>query len=431
MNVKALKTKKKVSILGLGETGLASALFLKRKSYEVFVSDSQTSEILEARAARLKQAEIPFELGRHSQEKIGACEWTLVSPGVSPSSEIYETLQQRKIPIVSEVEVASWFSPGEVVAVTGTSGKSTVTTLLARIFQANGRPAVPCGNIGNPWIGEIEQITPETQVVLEVSSFQLLHTYSLRPQLGILLNIGLNHLDWHPTLEDYVAAKLRLFQNQTAEDYAFLRRRDRENFFPQFPFKSHVVYWEEGTQSNSNEELLLEITRLKKLDPEKTREVLSQFEGLEHRLEKVAEIDGIRFVNDSKCTTLEALIWALEKFPDQKVILLAGGHAKGADFRSVRDRLQRKVKRAIVYGEAQELLWESWSGSAPLSRAEDLKEAFQQALKVAQSGDAVLLSPACASFDQFVNYQERGKLFKRLVAEEIVSRNRVKAVGQV
>ena len=409
--------KKNVAVLGLGETGLASALFLKKKGYRVFVSDRETNETLEKRSSRLKEENIPFELGGHHLEKIGECHWAVISPGIHPSSEVYQTLRKKSFPLVSEVEVASWFSPGEVTAVTGTSGKSTVTTLLARIYQANGLPSLACGNIGNPWIGEIEQMTSETQVVLEVSSFQLLHTHSLRPRLGILLNIGRNHLDWHPTLEDYVTAKLRLFQNQAAEDYAFLRQRDQRKFFPHFSFKGQVIYWDEKEEKNSNEELLFEVTRIRRLAPEKTRGVLSRFEGLEHRLEKVAEIDGVHFINDSKCTTLEALVWALAKFPDQRVILLAGGHDKGADFRSVRDWLSKKVKRAVVFGEAQDLLWRSWMGAAPLVRAEALTEAFREALKAARSGDTVLLSPACASFDQFANYGERGKMFKRLVGE--------------
>ena len=413
--MKDLKTKKRVAVLGLGETGLASALFLKKKGYQVFVSDRQTSEILEGRSTSLRQEGIPFELGKHTLEKIGGCDWVLISPGISPSTEIYQGLRQKGIPLLSEIEAASWFSPGEVTAVTGTSGKSTVTTLLSRVFQAQGFQSVACGNLGNPWIGEIDRLTPETRVVVEVSSFQLLHTATFHPHGAILLNLGRNHLDWHPTMEDYVAAKLRLFQNQEAKDFAFIRRKDQESFFPRFRFRAKVVYFGEKQEGNSNEELLYEITRLEGWDPDKTGEVLSRFEGLEHRLEEVKEIDGIRFVNDSKCTTLEALVWALDQFPDQKVVLLAGGHAKGADFCLVRQRLSKKVKRAVIYGEAQDLLWESWSGAIPLVRTADLEGAFEEALKIARPGDAILLSPACASFDQFRNYEERGKAFKALV----------------
>ena len=409
--------KKRVAVLGLGVSGLAGALFLKKKGFHVFVSDVQISDATEKRSQILEKEDIPFELGRHCLETLKQYDWALISPGIPPSSEVYQYLIKNQIPVMSEVEAASWFSPGEVIAVTGTSGKTTVTTLIGRILKANGIDSLTCGNIGNPWISEIERITPQTKIILELSSFQLLHTYSLRPHIGILLNIGLNHLDWHPTMEDYVAAKLRLFQNQKSRDIAFIRENDRKKFFPDFRFAGKVQFWEAGEGENSNETLLHEITRSMRLDPKKTQQVLSQFEGLEHRLEKIGEINGIQFVNDSKSTTLEAVAWALERFGDKKVILLAGGHAKANDFRSLRDLLAQKVKQAVIYGEAQELLFSQWEGAAPLKKAKDLKEAFQIALKVAEPGDALLLSPACASFDQFNNYKERGQLFKKLVME--------------
>ncbi len=407
---------KRFVVLGLGETGLASALFLKKRGYDVFVSDTQTSSVLKKRSDRLQSEKIPFELGGHTLPKILEADWVLISPGISPAAPVYQVVRSKGIPLVSEIEVASWFFKGEVIAVTGTSGKTTVTTLVHRLLQANGIKSVACGNIGNPWIGEVDRLAPSSQVVLEVSSFQLLHTYSFRPRYGILINLGLNHLDWHPTLEDYVAAKLRLFQNQNSEDVALIRRRDREKYFPDYCFKGNVVYWgEEGP--NDNEAILHELTRLKRLASEKTREVLSKFEGLEHRLERLGELDGVHFVNDSKCTTLEALAWALARFPDKRVILLAGGHAKASDFRSVRDPLTRKARQVVIFGEAQDLLWKNWEGTVPLVQARDLREAFGQAIKTARPGDIVLLSPACASFDQFSNYKERGELFKRLVQE--------------
>lgn len=407
--------KKKFSILGLGQTGLASALYLNQNGFEVFVSDSQMSEALQKRAEILKKEGIAFELGKHSLPKVGECDWVLISPGIPPTSEIYQYLAQKKVPLVSELEVASWFFKGEVIAVTGTSGKTTVTTLIDRILKANGLESVSCGNIGNPWIGELERLKPGTHVVLEASSFQLLHTYSLRPRMGILLNLGLNHLDWHPNLENYVAAKLRLFQCQESDDFALVRAKDQMDFFPQYPFKAKVVHVEEG--KNFNESLLYQFTQIKNLNPSKTKSVLESFEGLEHRLERVRVIEGVSFVNDSKCTTLEALAWGLKQFPDKKVILLAGGHAKANDFRPVRELLSKKLKQAIVFGEAKELLWENWTGSAPLTRAADLKEAFEAAWEIAQTGDVILLSPACASFDQYSNYRERGEHFKKLVVE--------------
>jgi UDP-N-acetylmuramoylalanine--D-glutamate ligase len=361
-----LKEKKCVTILGLGETGLQSALFLNRRGYSVFVSDAQSSRAIEERCQVLRSEKISFEIDGHSQDKIGASDWVLISPGIPPTAPIYSFIVRRRIPLVSEVEVASWFSEGRLTAVTGTSGKTTVTTLLGRIFSANGYPSLVCGNIGNPWIGEIERIRPETEIVLEISSFQLLHTYSLKPSQGILLNIGPNHLDWHPDLNDYIEAKLRLFDHQDSEDFVLLRQADRRIHFPHYRFKGRPVFFDEGEGKNANEKLLNVFTRLKGLNPAKTEGVFSHFEGLEHRMEKVAEIGGIQFINDSKCTTLEALVWALDQFSEGKVILLAGGHAKGADFRSVRESLSRKLKKAFIYGEARSHLSECWEGTAPL-----------------------------------------------------------------
>ncbi len=412
-----VKEKRRVAVLGLGETGLASALFLRRRGYTVFVSDSQASKILEERAKLLRGERIPCELRRHSLEKIASCDWVLISPGISPACEVYRLLERKGVPLVSELEVAAWFSPGRVTAVTGTSGKTTVTTLLQRVYQANGLASVACGNIGNPWIGEIDGLRPESEVVLEVSSFQLQHTHTFRPSLGILLNVGANHLDWHSDFNAYLQAKLRLFRNQTVKDDALVRRSDRDQHFPHFPFQARLVYFTDWEGDDLNGQLLHAVTEIRGLDPEKTREAIAQFEGLEHRLERAGEIDGIRFVNDSKCTTLEALVWGLGRFPDKRIVLLAGGHAKGGDFRSVRDWIQRKVKQAILYGESQALLEASWEGCAAIARTARLEEAFQEALKVASSGDVVLLSPACASFDQFADYQERGRRFKQLVAD--------------
>lgn len=412
-----LKNQKRVTVLGLGETGLVSALFLKKRGFEIFVSDAGASETVEKRSHRLKEEKIPFELGRHTPERISDCDWALISPGVPPSSEAVLALQKKNIPIASEVEVASWFSENPVIAVTGTSGKTTVATLLYQILEANGRPAVLCGNIGNPWIGEIDSMSGETFVVLEVSSFQLLYTNSFHPSIGILLNLGRNHLDWHPTLEDYVAAKLRLFRNQTSRDYALVRRTDREKRFPNFPFQGKLIYFTDRAEGDPNQQVLGEVASLLGLNPLRTKEILGRFEGLEHRLENAGEIEGVRFLNDSKCTTVEALRWALSKSSDEKVILLAGGHDKGADFRSLRDEVRKKAKLVVLYGEAQNLLEESWRGTAPLRQVPGLPEAFKEALKAARPGDVVLLSPACASFDQFSNYQERGKLFKKLVQE--------------
>ncbi len=408
---------KKVTILGLGVSGFESALFLCGKGFEVWVSDEGDSEILRERLEKLRKKGIDGECGRHTTEKILESDWVLISPGIPPTSNIYGTLRGRNIPIYSEIEVASWFSPSsKIIAVTGTSGKTTVTTLITRALQRGGFKAVSCGNIGNPWIGEIAGITENDFVVLEVSSFQLEHCESFRPQVAVLLNLSPNHEDWHKDMAEYAASKLKIFKNQTSQEAAVFRVRDRQQFFPDYPFNARIFNFGEGNQ-NPNEEAVRLVAGLFGCKSRDVDQVLGSFEGIEHRLEKFLVSEGVDYVNDSKCTTVASLKWGLEKFPDQKVILLAGGHPKTKDFHAIRELLKKKVKKAILIGEARPVLREAWQGACPLKEAENFKHAVGLAHQLATCGDTVLLSPACASFDMFKNYIERGNHFKQLVHE--------------
>lgn len=409
---------KKVSILGIGRSGFESAVFLQDRGFRVFASDQGESDSIRASAAQLKKRGIEAESGSHSAERILASDWALISPGIPPAAPVYQALLKKRIPVMSEIEVASWYSrSSNIIAVTGSAGKTTVTTLITRVLQKCGFRALSCGNIGNPWIGELSEIGPDDFVVLEVSSFQLEHCHSFRPKAGVLLNLSPNHQDWHRDMEEYVRAKLRLFQNQKGEDWAILRRADQMNFFPDFKFRGRVVHFDERKEMNPNEEAVRAVAGLFGCEPVKTEEVLRGFEGIEHRLEKVTVLDQVTYVNDSKSTTPAALAWALGKFPDTKVVLLAGGHPKSSDFHQVRELVGRKVKAAILIGEARPLLREAWRGTCPLEETDDFRQAVLKAHQLATAGDAVLLSPACASFDMFKNYEERGRLFKKIVAE--------------
>ncbi len=412
---------KRVTILGLGVSGFESALFLKDKGFDLWVSDQGDSEILRERLEKLRKKGIHGECGGHSKERILESDWVLISPGIPPASDIYRAFRSRNIPIYSEIEVASWFSPSsKIIAVTGTSGKTTVTTLITRVLKRGGFKAVSCGNIGNPWIAEIAGITENDFVVLEVSSFQLEHCESFRPRVAVLINLSPNHEDWHKDMAEYTAAKLKIFKNQMSEDLAVFRARDRQQFFPDYPFKARTFNFGEGNQ-NPNEEAVRLVTGFFGCKPQDVDEVLGSFEGIEHRLEKFLVSEGVAYVNDSKCTTVASLKWGLEKFPDHKVILLAGGHPKTKDFHTIRELLERKVKKAILIGEARPILREAWEGACPLRDAESFKDAVQIAHQLAVYGDTVLLSPACASFDMFKNYMERGNLFKQFVHELAVA----------
>ncbi|MCM8775909.1 MAG: UDP-N-acetylmuramoyl-L-alanine--D-glutamate ligase [Candidatus Omnitrophica bacterium] len=414
-----------VAILGLGKSGYESALFLKRKGYEVFVSDSANRADVCERAALLEKNGIQVETGSHTHERILHSDWILISPGISPQTPIFRAAGARKIPLFSEIEVASRYCPtSQIIAVTGTAGKTTVSTLIARIFSKAGLPVISCGNIGNPWVGEISKIGKDHFVVLEISSFQLATSESFHPRVAILLNLSPNHQDWHADMEEYVEAKLRLFRNQIETDYAIIRKEDKDRFFPTVDFSAQTIYFDRNIDDqglaacqNTNEVVVCLVARLFGISDALSHPVIRAFEGIEHRLEQVACWRQVSYVNDSKCTSPASLVWALEKFPDSKVILIAGGHPKIEDFSSLRPWISRKVKHAILVGEARELLRRSWNGACPLYEVLDFRDAVVQAHGFAGAGDIVLLSPACASFDMFQNYEERGKVFKSIVRE--------------
>ncbi len=409
---------KKVSVLGLGISGCESALFLKESGFNLFVSDSGSSPLLRERAAILAQKGVAVEIGRHSEDRILSADWILISPGIPPASSIYQAALRKKIPVLSEIEMASRFCPSsQVIAVTGSSGKTTVATLLARVFERSKGRAIACGNIGTPWIAQIKNIKEGDFLVLEVSSFQLMHCFDFRPSVGVLLNLSANHQDWHRDMNEYVAAKLRLFQNQKPEDMAVIRRADQERFFPDFKFAGRQIYFDGPKAANPNKQVVRVVAGFFDCPPAMVEEVLRDFEGIEHRLEKVTVAEGVTYVNDSKGTTTAALAWALEKFSDHSVVLIAGGHPKSRDFETVRALVRRKVKKAVLIGEARPLLREAWQGEGPIFEAADFAGAVRCAKQAAASGDTVLLSPACASFDMFKNYEERGTLFKKIVRE--------------
>lgn len=419
---------KKVSILGLGVSGYQSACFLLEKGFNLFVSDQAENPVIQDRAQDLRQRGIEVETGRHSLERILQSDWVLISPGLSPSLPIYQALREKRLPVFSEIEVASWFCPSsKIIAVTGSAGKTTVTTLIARVIRKAFGHSFLCGNIGNPWIGEVPKISKDDFVVLEVSSFQLMHCEGFRPHVGVLLNLSPNHQDWHRDMPEYVAAKLRIFQNQTAGDYAVLRYTDQERFFPGRRWNAKTVYFDQGTGENCNEAAVLCGARLLGIGDQISESVLREFEGIEHRLEKVTSSKGVDYVNDSKATTTASLAWALEKLPDESVILLAGGHPKSNDFATVRDLIHKKVKLALLIGEARPLLRKAWEGACDLLETESFEDAVSKAHQTAEAGNTVLLSPACASFDMFKDYQERGVIFKKLVFELTTRKGKVES----
>lgn len=414
----------RVAILGLRDTGMLSAIYLHEKGYKVFASDLSDLEEVRANVEKLTRSGIQAECGKHSFEEILAADWILISPGIPPGAKIFQAILTAKKPVYSEIEVASWFSSAKtVVAVTGSCGKTTTATLIAKIVEANGRKAVLCGNIGNPWIGELSRITPETVVVLEVSSFQLMHCSSFAPSMGLLLNVHPNHMDWHADMKEYAAAKLNLFRAMKKTDVMICQKKEEVELFPDFKTLARRIYFDQVPASNPNEAALFCVTEALGYPASLVEKVVGDFRGLEHRFEKFAERDGVVFINDSKATTTASLAWALEKVADKSVVLICGGKYKTGveDFRGLRDVMARKVKSAILIGVARPIMKEAWLGAVNMMEAESLEEACRLSLEKAQRGDTVLLSPACASFDMFKNYQERGRIFKEIIFQRIQS----------
>ena len=414
----------KVAVLGLRDTGFLSALCLHEKGYQVFASDLADTEDVRENVSKLAGRGIRAECGKHSFDAILASDWFLISPGIPPGSGIYQAILAAKKPVYSEIEIASWFSPARtVVAITGSCGKTTTATLIAQIVEAGGRKAVLCGNIGNPWIGELSKITPDTIVVLEVSSFQLAHCVSFAPSVGLLLNVFPNHMDWHVDMKEYAGAKLNLFRAMKNTDVMICRKKDEADFFSDFRTAARRVYFDERPVSNPNEAALLCVAEALNCPEELVGEAILSFRGIEHRLEKFAERDGVVFINDSKATTTASLAWALEKYGDGTVVLVCGGKYKTGveDFKSLRAVIAQKVRCAVLIGAARPIMKEAWQGTVPMVEAESLDEACRLSLEKAQKGDAVLLSPACASFDMFKNYQERGRLFKEMIKKRLQS----------
>ena len=409
---------KKVSVLGIGKSGYESAVFLRQNGYEVFCSELGDTLELRARLKLLADLGIEGEVGGHDFARVLSSDWVLVSPGIPPTAPVYQKIKAAVIPMISEIEAASWFSrTPNIISVTGTAGKTTVTTLITRVLNACGRKAISCGNIGNPWISELNRIGPEDYVVLELSSFQLMHCLSFRPKIGILLNVSANHQDWHKDFEEYVSCKLNMFRHQKNSDYAIFRAIDKEAFFPDFKFSGIETPFGFSRTGNPNEEVVRKIAAMLNCPALEVERAITSFEGVEHRMEKVLELNGVTFINDSKCTTTASLAWALEKFPDQSVVLIAGGHPKSNDFDLAKELLRRKVKKAILIGEARPLLVKAWQYTTELVECGNFPDSIKTAFQSSSKGDVVLLSPACASFDMFKNYIERGDIFKSLVRE--------------
>jgi UDP-N-acetylmuramoylalanine--D-glutamate ligase len=440
---------KRVLVVGLGRSGVASALFLKSQGARVTVSDVKSPEQLREEIPVLLDHGIAVETGGHGERTFQNQDLIVVSPGIPVDAAPIAQARALGQPVIGEIELAAEFLPVPIVAITGSNGKTTTTTLIGEILAAGGLKTLVGGNIGTPAISLVPQATPETVVVLEVSSFQLETIRSFRPKIGIVLNVTPDHLDRHRTFAAYVDAKARLFENQQPEDFAVLnaddptcvdlaaRTRAQVFWFSRkkeveqgaFVHKGAVLFRREGTQqevmlaaevplkgAHNLENVLVAVCAGALMGCEGTKigGAIRNFKAVEHRLEYVATVRGVEYYNDSKATNVDATIKALESFPGN-IHLILGGKDKGSDYTVLNDLLRQRVKAVYTIGAAAEKIQSQIKGATNIVSSVTIDAAVRQAAAAAESGDVVLLAPACASFDQFQNYEHRGRVFKDLV----------------
>ncbi|OQB10867.1 MAG: UDP-N-acetylmuramoylalanine--D-glutamate ligase [Candidatus Omnitrophica bacterium ADurb.Bin205] len=407
---------KRVLVIGFGRSGLSSANLLSELGSQVKVTDSQDNPVTRQNLKRLNSKDIKVELGRHSREFLSGIELIVVSPGVANDALPLLWGKEAKIPVIGEIELAWKLCPAQIIAITGTCGKTTVTTLIGRLIEAWGKKVFTCGNIGNPFTQEVGKMQEGDFVSLEVSSFQLEGIEGFKPKISLILNLSRNHLDRYNGMQDYIGAKERIFKNQGPSDYLVLNYDDEAVRNLNSKACAKIVYFKKEEGLNPNESAVLRVAEILEIDKRLAMDTLANFKGVEHRMEEVLSLRGVRFINDSKSTTTEATVWALNNL-NCPVILISGGREKGNDYSRVLDIARRKVKNLVLIGEASDRIYSVFSGSINISRADSLKDAVVKAFTLSKKGDCVLFSPMCKSFDMFANYEERGKSFKALVGE--------------
>lgn len=450
---------KQVVVVGAARSGLAAVDLLLAKGAQVTLSESRDrvdgAEGLRARGVTL-------EIGGHHPGTFASADLVVLSPGVPPRQPALDAVRRAGVPIIGELELAWRFLRGRVIAVTGTKGKSTTTTLIGRMLEAAGRHVRVGGNIGLALSAQVADSRAETLHVVEASSFQLETTDSFRPWIAVMLNFSADHLDRHPTVEEYAAAKARIFANQRPDDWTVVNAADpralalasagrarRLCFSVQPGLTDGVTVAGDVVvhRTPRGDRALVPLSAVRLVGGHLLSDVLAAaavgvlagvepgvmtgaveaFSGLEHALEPVAAIGGVRFVNDTKATNIEAARLAIESF-DAGVVGILGGRFKGGDFRDLRDAVRSRVTAVVAIGEARVLVREALGDLVPVHEAGDMAAAVRTAFALARPGGTVLLAPACASFDMFRDYAERGRAFKaevwRLEEEEEARRER-------
>ena len=435
-------------MVGAARSGIAAAQLLASRGARVTLTDLRPT--IDA-APALQAAGVEIETGGHQAGTLARAELVVVSPGVAAEQAVFDSVRDRGVEIIGELELASRWLRGRVIAITGTKGKSTTTTLVGRMLEAAGKPVLVGGNIGVPLSTHVDQSTDDTLHVVEASSFQLETTSTFRPWIAVWLNLADDHLDRHPSVEAYVDAKARIFANQTADDWAVInaddplvvrRSLDTTSRIVPFALSGRIADgfvvdddWIVKRTTTGVEKLFprtaVELTGLHMLnnvlaataaaslagcDPSAMQRALRGFRGLPHVMEPVATVGGVRFVNDSKATNVEAARRSIESF-DGGVVAIVGGRFKGGDFNELRDALTSRGRAVVAIGEAAPLVRDALRDVVPIVEARSMAEAVERAYAAARPGGVVVLAPACSSFDWFTDYAERGESFKAAVRQ--------------
>jgi UDP-N-acetylmuramoylalanine--D-glutamate ligase len=441
---------KRFTVLGAGKSGLASVRLLLKHRGKVFVSDSMKVLKLTEAKKELDELGVPYEFGTNSHKVLEA-DSIVISPGVPVTIPILDLARSKNIPIIGEIELASGFAEAPIIAITGTNGKTTTTTLTGEIFKEAGWNAIVAGNIGTAFADVVEDTVGEKAVnVLEVSSFQLDTIKDFRPKVSALLNITPDHLDRYKNYEAYIQSKFRIAENQKGHDI-FIYNYDDEvvrNFAETVNVRtlgfSITETLKQGAFLNGDEMIVrfgreretvisrgkigipgphnlmnamaaVLIARSLGIEYESIRKTLMAFKGVEHRIEFVRELKGVKYYNDSKATNVDSVKYALQSF-DTPIVLIAGGKDKGNNYSTIKDLAAQHVKAIVTIGDGAKNIEKAFKGIVPLHPAEySMEKAVEIAKSLAEKGDIILLSPACASFDMFDNYEHRGRVFKEIV----------------
>lgn len=441
---------RRIGILGMARSGMAAALLAQEMGGRPFVSDSGSQAKLADQLHLLRKAGVPCETDGHSDHLL-ECDYIIISPGIPLTSEIALRIRNKGLPIFSEIEFASWVCRGKIVAVTGSNGKTTTTTLIGEILKAAGVPTFVCGNIGLPFAEVARDVPPDGVAVVEVSNFQLETIDDFKPTVAMILNLTEDHLDRHGSFEAYQKIKYRITENQSAGDYLILNCddphtdpdaiptsaskllfsinddqgaaafvRSRRLFLRQGDSEQEVIACDDilipGPHNLQNAAAACLATSLLDVDAQIMKAALRAFGGVEHRLENVGSVAGISFINDSKATNVDSVRYALQSVTTS-LYLIAGGRDKGASYAPLIEHGRGKIKGIVAIGEAREKILRELGREFPVSLAVSLEEAVQLCFEMAYPGETVLLSPACASFDMFDNFEQRGLAFKQAVKE--------------